>query len=243
MSHHYVSTYFYHTTENPIRKKLKDEFMERYPWVTLLELHGEPGFVDYLLINAYIRQIQKSSKNIDSLTIIDCDIILQDNFKLLVEKSIEDGFDVVHGFSEAFEALDNKIIPNSKVPAISHSKSGHSGFVWTFSRKFLSIINYEFPDKFSVGGADYIFACIFIKRYNSKEMYKYLLGNAFEPLMGKFYDQIKNAEVSVTTLNHTVIHNYHGSKLNRLTDFRKYFDILIDESIVPKLMQQRDQYH
>ncbi len=239
MKHRYVACYFYDQEENPIRKKLKDEFVERYPWVTLLESRGKPGFVDYQLINQYLQTVDKDS--LESLSIIDADVILEDNFRALIEKAIEENYDVIHGCNESWEALDGKVLSFSKVPSMTRDAQGHTGYCWTFSKRFLEVIGYTFPTGFVLGGFDYLLALIFIKEY-PKSMLEQILGPVYKDLLSEFFGLSRQKILKSTTLEHKIIHNFHGSKLNRQTDFSKYQDLSKDPSLTADLMNARDSY-
>lgn len=242
MENHFVTTYFYYTNENPLRKKFKDEFMTKYPWIHLLEANGIPGFIDYRLINQWLKTIDKT--NLKSITVLDSDLILQDNFRELVDEALDSGFDVIHGADQTQEMLDGQLVERSTAPAMTKFKTGFTGFIWSFSKRFLELIDYRFPDQFLLGGLDFFFALLFIKQYPESIFKKYLEPESvYNKMYFDFFDQTTclNA-VRTTTLCHKVIHNFHGSRENRLTDFSKYREIIRDPSLIPDLMAQRDQY-
>ncbi len=237
IEHHFVSCYFYDQVENPVRKELKNQFVARYAWVTLLEKNGEPGFVDYKMINQYLSLIDKNS--LKSLTVLDCDLILEDFFRAAVISKIYDGYDLIHGFDESYELVDGIIDYNEMVRGVTFNKCGHTGYCWTFSKKFLQSIKYKFPENFLFGGFDFILGCNFIRLKND-DFFDQLFGNSDtrKQMIGEFIEQTKNIK-AVTWLEHAIIHNYHGSKVNRLTNFKLYSD---PNYPLRKIMEHRDKW-
>ncbi|KAH9247048.1 hypothetical protein BASA81_015400 [Batrachochytrium salamandrivorans] len=116
----YVCTYF-NKHKRPLRTKLTQEFCDRYPWVTLLQatygsdpfdiqsdnsvhyrLNDEKGFIDYLLINHFLK-----TYGCHNLVIVDSDLVLEDDFRSKMEKALETN-DFVHGFDKSYELIDGQ---------------------------------------------------------------------------------------------------------------------------------------
>ena len=158
MVHLYISVYF-NPLNDPLRKKLTQEFMNRYPWIILLQgtyngildiecdktvrynLDNEKGMIIFLMVNNFFERISKS--NIESFTLIDSDLILQDNFRELQQAAIKN-VDVLHGFDKSFEKLESgDIHPVCVHSYLVNEKCGHTGYLWSFNDTFLQKINYS----------------------------------------------------------------------------------------------------
>lgn len=236
--HYYISCYFYDQEEHPMRLKLKEEFRERYPWVTILERKGRPGFQDYSMINDFLEYEDKS--NIESITLIDSDLFLQDNFRTLVEAEIEKGHDIIHGSNVACEYNGGKKF--DEMNSMTPETQGYSGFIWTFSKKFLERINYTFPDGFTAGGLDYLFALLFIKQREESTFIDLLGINAYGYMFCQFFNKTKG--MKAITLNHSVIHCWHGPRSQRLTEFKFYNYICQDSpsgQLINFIMNNREK--
>lgn len=215
----YLCTYWNHQND-PLRKQLTQEFCDRYPWITLLQVGNDiisdntviysdisDGFVDYTLINKYL-----SNNTVYNLVIIDADLILQDNFRQLMSDKLVD-FEFVHGFNYTFELKDGK--ESYFAPSFYSKKSGHTGFIQGYSNSFLQKIEYKFMTNFLIGGFDYVLACVLTDKSldwcSSFTFYQHLV---------EFANKIKGS--TYTNLDHLVVHCYHGDQSSRLTPFKLY---------------------
>ncbi|KAH9256654.1 hypothetical protein BASA81_005158 [Batrachochytrium salamandrivorans] len=221
----YVCTYFNYYN-NPLRAKLTQEFCDRYPWVTLLQatygeeydirsdncvrykLADEKGFIDYLLINHFLK-----THRMANLVILDSDLVLEDDFRAKMEEALLIN-DIVHGFNESYELVDGQM-SNVLVPSYYINGVGHTGYVYGFSARFLERIDNKFMSQFLIGGFDYVLARI-------------VTGKSLEPFSKfVFYQQLLDFAARIkglkhTYLEHTVLHCYHGPKYKRLTPFKAY---------------------
>lgn len=220
----YVCTYFNYYQDS-VRMKLCQEFCDRYPWVILLQASytdkfdilskndvkfkvNKAGFINFSLINAFLKIY-----TINNLVVIDADLILVSNFRLLMESSLN-SYDFVHGFSEARNVMENGSMGNI-VNSFYKNNEGHCGFIYGYSNRFLRKINYTFMEDFLNGGFDYVLACILSKK-SLKPFEKFLF---FDKIL-LFRDLIKNC--SYTNLSCQVIHCYHGLPYKRLCDYSLY---------------------
>ena len=91
--------------------------------------------------------------------------------------------------------------PSSKI----YTKGeGHTGFVLSFNKQFLE--KYTFNESFMYGGYDYFLTCA-------------IMGEC----MSQFIDEYKKVpKILYDYIDSDVIHNYHGSKLERKTQWDKY---------------------
>lgn len=219
--HYFVSCYFYDKVENLTRKKLKNEFMERYPWVTLLINDTSFKFIDYKMINEFI----KHKTDIETLTLIDSDLILPDNFRETVTSS---NYDITHNCGTLIEMFNGNEL--YRIGGIRKDREGFSGCSFTWSKKFLESIDYKFPENFHLGGFDYLMAKICIQK-KEKTYFKKLLGNNFYcENLEDFYDGVVDLNAGTNDL--TIVHNYHGPRSERLTNWKYYQEYLNHEEFI-----------
>lgn len=215
----YLCTYW-NPLNDPLRERLCQEFCDRYPWVTLLQVGNDilssntinydsvsVGFVDYVLINKYLEEYE-----VDDLVVIDTDLILHRDFRSLISNKLKD-HDFVHGFNHAFQIKDE--ITEYFAPSFYTRGYGHTGYIQGFSHEFLKRINFKFIDKFLLGGFDYVLAQMVVgKSIEWCKPFKF-----YQELL-TFNENIRGVKYSV--LDHFVIHYYHGDPSERLTLFSKY---------------------
>lgn len=248
--HHYVCVYFNYIGYNT-RFKLTTEFLERYPNVHCIEVaYGVApfvierentsrvrfehftGFPVYKVLNAYIRQ---NIEEMESITLLDSDLILPQDFFESVEDKLSDCVDVPT-FIQPFElAFDNS--PDSKVIFIPRvgaacSKSvnnSHTGYIYTWNRKFIDKLGVcLFPESMVYGGFDHLFyLCLF----GELEVIESIIPNKLiTDEWVRFYRRVYGCKYDY--INFMIYHEYHGEKSNRYTDrwerYRKctYSDLL-----------------
>jgi len=217
MVHYYVSPYFYNTNENEIRKKLKIEFTQRYSWITILENNTTDYFVDYELVNNFLKTIDKTT--FESITMIDTDLILHNDFRKNIEENIKT-FHITHNCKQLLEVKEDKKL--YAMPSMTKTAEGFSGASWSFSKEFLETINYELPDKLYAGGCDYLLGKLFIQK-RPEQFFTNLLGDSFYNKNFKdFYNKTKRFHSSGKNLEIDLMHNFHGPRNQRLTDFNAY---------------------
>jgi len=212
--HYFLSFYFHSGKENPLRKQLKDEFMIRYPWITLVQGRGI-GFIDYKLLNQFLSKINKNS--LESITIIDSDLYLPDNFRDTVEENIKN-YHILHNCKELIETRNG--VELYRMRAMTYLTQGFTGSSWSFSKKFLEAINYSFPEEFTVGGLDYIFGLMFIRNYSLKYIVNVLGGN--KKMIEKFYLASEPFFISFKNTGLTIKHEWHGERKDRLLPLEDY---------------------
>lgn len=229
--HYFISTYFYDKEECPMRKQLKDDFVKRYPWVIILEQSGSSSFVDYILINKFLKTIDK--EKCDSITLIDCDVLLPYNFKSLVEESMKKN-DVSHNCKRMHEINKNEILYS--IDSASFSSQGFTGLSWSFSGTFLGAINYTFPEDFKFGGLDFLFSSLYIRR-KPEEFFKEQLGKkTYKKMFESFHRRTKN--FIGTTLDTELITFWHGDRHCRIIPLQYYRDLTDD--LLKEIMKRRN---
>ncbi len=204
---HYISCHF---GNNPHRALLTEEFSKRYPWVTILR-NDKTYFCDYELINEYIR---KNRKNIDTLVLIDGDLILEEDFRQKINIP-QDYPTVLQGYKISREVHKNKIFGQVVNSYMYDNKQGHSGYIWIYNRKALSIIQ-QFPEFFIYGGFDWILAlCL-----TDQDPTMWLGSKSYKEEITEFKKKVKHFRVGYVDTK--VLHNFHGSKLERKTPWELY---------------------
>lgn len=222
LRHFYVSCYFYDTVENPLRKKLKDEFQERYPWCLVLEKHGKPGFVDYDILNEFISKINLDT--LGSITLIDSDLVLPDDFRQKIEDHIA-RYDVLHNVKELVEIKDG--VELYRMGAMTFFKQGFTGGSWSWSGDFIRSIK-KFPS-FKIGGFDFIMGLMFYKKYPRYHL-EHILGGD-RGLLRDFYNSALKYVDSFSCVNNTVYHMWHGDRHRRILDLSVYKEEMSEENI------------
>lgn len=229
--HYFISCYWFDKIENDTRRTLKDDFVKRFQWVTLLERKDSVGFVDYHMINQFLKTINKET--LESITLIDCDVILPYNFKDLVEESMKK-YDVSHNCKIMYEMNDNQVLYS--IDSISYYSGGHTGLSWSFSKTFLEAINYTFPESWLYGSLDYFFGNLFIRR-KPEQFFKDQLGAAYDKMFKDFYEQTK--DFVGTTLNCEIITFWHNNdRFKRIIPLKLYENLTDDK--LKEIMKQRN---
>ena len=227
----YICTYF-NINNNPLRKKLTQEFCDRYPWVILLQacygevcdirssncvrykLTAEKGFLIYMMINDFLKK-----NRVCNLVLIDSDLILENNFRDKMEAALETS-DFVHGFDKSYELIDGaltgEVIPSYYLNLVG---GGHTGYIYGYSQRFLEKINHTFLDCFLLGGFDYVLARILTGK--SLDPFKKFI--FFKHIL-EFAEKIRGCDYAV--LVHRAIHCYHGPRHLRLAPFHIYANTL-----------------
>lgn len=231
--HHYVCVYFNYIGYNT-RFKLTTEFLERYPNVHCIEVaygvapfvieHENKscvrfeqftGFPVYKVLNAYIRQ---HLERMESITLLDSDLILPQGFFKSVEDKLESCSDVptfIQPFELAFDnSPDTKVIFIPRVgAACSRSvNNSHTGYIYTWNRKFIDKLGIRlFPECMVYGGFDHMFyLCLF----GDEDSVKTTIPNQhITKEWIDFMGRIKGC--SYDYMDGVIHHEYHGDKINR----------------------------
>lgn len=201
----FVSCFF---GQNQERTKLCQEFVDKYPNVTLLQNginiktnntviynFDEIGFIDYKMINAFLR----TQKDFKSLTIIDSDLILPNNFFESINHPIN--FLSFLTYRSNFHLMNGILYKGSNSKIYNtinkfNNNQGHTGYILSFNKKFLE--NYQFPERF-LSGYDYFLTCA-------------LLGKCIEGFEDQYKRIPKNTIINYIECD--VIHNYHTPREN-----------------------------
>lgn len=181
---HYFITCYHNICGYEKRKKLTKEFLERYPQVTLIEevyeennfksifnhkdtfktRTEEIGFINNIQINKFIEEVWE---DLESLTFIDSDVILyEDFFDKVVEKL--DIYDETSLFIQPFSTLEiiydnkNKVSKHYEGAIYKKSTNFHTGLIYTYNRHFLETIDKKFPEFLLLGSYDtFLYNCLF----------------------------------------------------------------------------------
>jgi hypothetical protein len=211
MTHYFVTCFW---GSDPLRIKLCQEFCNRYPQVHLLQngnfiksksttiYNLKEGFQDYRMINEFLK-----GKEVKSLTLIDSDLILKEDFFIkFIEKhdNFKENVPYFLTYRQNYQ-LNEKIVSTccSKIYSFKNcGTEGHTGYVLSFNKFFLD--NYKFNEKFIYGGYDYFLVCS-------------ILGKCMEQFQNEYKKVPKTKYDYVKT---DVIHNFHG--ISTPTPWSKY---------------------
>lgn len=259
----FISVY-YNYNEYKSKQKLCIEFISRYPNIHLIEVaynqkefvinHSNttqirkyyPGFINNELINYYI---SKNKEYINSLTIIDCDLDLEDNFFELIKLKVEETENeptIIQGFSTCVDKnhkiLNFEVVHSPLNSCIKQYKnlnifdqSSHTGYIFTINRKALEII-YPLPTYLILGSFDYIL-CLCLTR--QKEILKNLINEqsiTFELL--NFYNKCEL--IICDYIDSFVKHNYHGDKRKRYVNRFKLYES-VNQKVINDYFESRDE--
>lgn len=223
--HYFLACYW---GNDPLRRSLCQDFCNRYPIVHLLQRDNqirsvnttvyevtnddlsEGTFIDYKMINRWLKVMSKGKRKIRSLTLLDTDLLLDPNiFKSIIEKheAYKDKNPYFLSYKKGYELVDGRLYegPNSMIyNRIRGIEGGHTGFMLSFNNHFLDA--YNFSEKFIYGGYDFFLTCA-------------ILGKC----MNQFKDEFFKVPISDNHyIDTNIIHNYHGSKLDRMTPWDRY---------------------
>ena len=248
--HYFVSVYFNYTND-PRREQLAKEFVERYPKVIILEVaYGDTpykinapftikyryprfnGFLNNLLINDFAR----TRDDIESLTVIDCDLILQPYFFETVKLVVEAHGDkptFIQPFSKAEELSLNPMV---KVPPMVSSSRAHhdhqpftsllhTGYIYTYNKAAIDLL-FPLPECFILGAYD---TFLHLALHHNKSAFDELMPKSLKDEMIAFYDKVQKLEFDYMT--GTVYHNAHGNKQRRYHGRLGLYDNLTKEQL------------
>lgn len=217
MVHYFVSVY-YNWQDDLYRENLKNEFVKKYPNVILLEPKIEyHTFCNNTLLNKFIR---KNIKNLESLTVIDCDIELYpDFFETVINRiNIYDYPIAIQPFEKVkFESNSLKVCYSTNYSAsyvhcnYGNNHLGETGFIWTFNKKFIEKVQ-KFPENLVLGSFDYV---LYLSLTRQKTKLLTLTNNVILILdFIDFYKKILDCRIGYIP-NKTIVHKYHGDRKNR----------------------------
>lgn len=238
---YFISIYF-----NPFnyksRYRLTKEFCQRYPWIHLVEgYYDEPeinhsnttllkkkfkGFLKEELINDFISM---NRDNIRSLTIIDSDLLLFDNFREKVIEKINDTENepyFIQSFSECEDIRIGSLVPDRQLSCVKYNKDkgvfgGHTGYIHTFNKKALDII-VEFPEFMVLGGFDTILLYSLMKQRD--RLLNLINNKTFKEILNYFYETIKL--IKCDYVSGKIYHYFHGFRADRYKNmFKKYGEL------------------
>lgn len=236
---YFVSVYFnFYAYES--RRRLTQEFMNRYPWVHLLQViygSNEPdikcpnttiihkdtfeGFITNELVNCFV----KLHSDLNSITIIDSDLNLFPFFTFLVIDKINNSkgkalflqpfstakdIDVVINGSQRVHAPVNSC---AKIYELSGklSKNTHTGYIHTYSKELIKLI-FPLSTNFVLGGFD-----TFILNF------------------------LINSGVRISYIEGHIEHNYHGNKYLRYNNRNALYALKMSPEIIDQYFKSRDE--
>ena len=154
------------------------------------------------------------------MTLIDCDLIIDDDFFEKIIKRIDLHYEpcVIQGF----EKMIHKDINPKRVYGLQYSsiynfknnipRLGQTGFILSFNRPFLELIDFTFPEIFILGSFDYFLYLCLTKR---KKKIMSLTTNEFMITeMMSFYEKVVSSNCDYLS-HHKIEHEYHGPLKNR----------------------------
>lgn len=207
------------------RIKLCQDFVNRYPNVTLL-INGNVNIVSdnyikynfdtndfgtqFLMINQYLSEYGPS---LDSLTLLDSDIILEPLFfyKIIKKHETLEQLPTLLSYKNSYELFNGRILNTIVRSKISDGTRGHTGFVLSFNKLLLKELVFE--TCYTFGGYDYILTNGLLKKtqdYKDSLMVKRSLEKLSE--INAFCDYVDT----------DIIHNEHGPKSERMTPWHRY---------------------
>lgn len=255
MTHYFITSHF-NFCGYKSRNKLTREFLERYPNVIVLEgsydnnylFNGEKyklesaGWATNFMLNIFIR---KNWNSIKSLTFIDADIILYDNFFSLVESAHEENEDTAY-FLCPYSQVNNREGLGTDLSLLSqiiecdnYSSYFHTGYIYSYNKKMLEKIG-VFPESLVIGGFDTVLYYCLLK-----------LVDPFLELLGKiknrricdelvnFYNRINGVKFDYLKGR---IHTFeHGRMINRRYNSRFELYENINEKIIKDYFEFRNE--
>ena len=179
MSHLFVTCYFNYC-DYKVRYQLTKEFIERYPFVQLIEVaYGSdpfkfsdvPGVIQHRqerftgwASNKYLNQFISSNPEALSITFIDSDCFLEPDF---VDKVIEK-VESVEGpyFIQPYKTMrylfeENQVTPEVNGIVKDKIRPHHTGLAYTYNRALLDLIC-PLPESLVLGGYDTILYLILL---------------------------------------------------------------------------------
>lgn len=252
-------TVYYNYCNYKRRYELTRDFLATYPnvWVvevsytgkfefnerpnTMQVIMDKPGFVNNMLINYFLEQ---KKEDLESLTFIDSDCKLYDGFFNSVETKLSNYIGspaFIQPYSEIitlFESAGKFCRQNGLI----NCSKGRTGIAYTYSKEFLKLIDYKFPEFMLLGGFDTVlYACIMKNEvlFNNmlkcfKKKHKKELENFYEKTMNVKTDYI---EGQIITYEHGLFEN------RKYTERFKLYKKLNDEIILTYFQgRKEDEY-
>lgn len=247
--HYFVSCYFND-------KKGAQEFFDKYQNVVCLEAYEKApvivcekhftmkvdgiGFHTNKLVNAFIA---KHFDSLESITIIDCDLLLTNHFfksmTLKLNGYKEPVF--IQGFSTSNDlvpgcvcAVNNGMVYNNYLKR--EGGNVHTGYILAFNRAFLSKIDFHLPEYLVLGGFDWVLMlCIFKRR---DELAKLIDNIDITCQLLDFYDAIHGC--AIDHVQGHIYHKAHGSKEVRYNGRWEIYKKLTKEVIQKYFLSRND---
>jgi hypothetical protein len=258
---HYFITTFFNYCNYQIKELLAQDFMDKYGHIvhllecvynndepvinhdnkTIYRTHRHAYFIDYIMINQFI----KNHNDIETLTLIDSDLELPDNFFTNVIYKHSEYLNVpvaIQCYSNARQLnaphdvmqIYPSIIKNN-IEKIN--SQGHSGYVWSFNRHFLQLLqNCMFPECFSIGGFDYILAMALLKRI--RVLLTLVDNQQFTNKLIDFYYSIQTAHYDYLDTN--IAHYWHGFPGRRYHGMWKLYES-INQDVIDDYFHSRQE--
>lgn len=262
----YIGIYF-----NPCgyesRLRLTRDFIKRYPWICLIEVaygsdpfvinHSNTlqlrksfkGFIKEELINDYLSQID--IEHVDSVCIIDTDLILPNNFTNLVSQKVKETIDkptFIQGFGRCSDIRHSNVVPESSDSSIKYYDNfgkfgGHTGYIHIYNQKALRIIKI-LPEYMYLGAFDTVLFMCLLKQHHL--LMKFIDHSVYRCVFGEFYERIKDIEYDYIDCH--VFHCFHGLKSQRYFNRPEKYRYIQEnatpenfESLVYKYMLSRNE--
>lgn len=234
MANLFVTVYFNYCNYEK-RYQLSREFIERYPWVQLIEVayedrefefsdiegviqHREAEFTGWCS-NKYFNQFAREHLDAKSITFIDSDCILEDDFrdKLDARLDLSEGPLFIQPFTHMRYTRDQYVshaIPGSiyeKIVNNSLSAVSHTGLIYTYNNALLNqLLPVLLPEKLVLGSFDTALHFMLLGETDKLRWYYSLIGN---PLIIREleYFRKKLVDVEVGYTENVVLNCMHGA--------------------------------
>lgn len=229
--HYFITSHFNYNSYKS-RNRLTTEFLERYPNVLVLEgsynneflFKGErynlsgAGWATCYMLNNFIKE---NRDTIESLTFIDADVILWPEFFENIVKEHERNaskpfylqpYSSVNKREEegSVNSLLYEIVTND-----CYSSYFHTGYVYSYNRKLLNILN-VFPESLVLGGYDTVLYYSLLKLSGPfKQLILTIDNDAVVKELVAFYNKFILNSVSYGFLNGHITTFEHGRMINR----------------------------
>jgi len=184
---------------------------------TRVRLEKYRGFEIFPMVNLFI----KNHKSFRSITLIDTDLIMPDDYFFKISRAHNVYKNVplaIQGYSTFTDTLCEGIIQGCIYNYVKNVKyGGHTGLIWSFSKSFIDKIG-KFPEEFIYGGFDYVLYLCLVRRL---DILKDLIKNdKYQKIILDFYKMIEGTKINY--LPAKVIHNYHGDTKKRINQWDYY---------------------